>query len=126
MEPKTLKENAFLICLKISKWTGATNDEKITKEVEASHNAKDAGRFTKILIDNKARQAYQKASRVIREWHYKNTLPWDDNGWRLIKVTHYLEYITKMNELTNKFNNTVNDFIIKYDDLVLDAKERLN
>jgi hypothetical protein len=122
----SLKNEVMVVNLNISQWTARKYDAKVSREVEQSHNAQDAGRFNKILIASETLKQIQKIAGSARTFHYFNTLPWGDNGDRILPTKNYFPYITEMGKLKSEFEATVSKFVSQYPDLVQDAKLRLN
>jgi hypothetical protein len=120
-----LNTQAMLANLNISQWTARKHDRKVTDEVEKNHAAKDAGRFNKLLIDKSALEAVQKVASAARDHHYKVTLPWGDNGDRLLPSKLYLAYTQDMRMFRDAFNREVDTFVRDYPQLVQDARKRL-
>lgn len=123
---KNLSEKALLVNFTITLWSASKTDKKITREVEQAHNATDAGRFNKILVAKTALEEVKKIAREAREFHYENTLPWSDNGDRLLPSTNYFEYISKQRNFKEQFASAVQKFIASYPDIKEDARRRLN
>lgn len=123
---KNLSEKVIVFNLKISMWTAKKMDKNVTKEVEDNHNAKDAGRFNKILIAKKDLANLNQIASEARKYHIEQTLPWDDNGGRLLPSTNYYTYIEKQMEFKDKFDKAVDEFISVYPALMEDAKNFLN
>jgi hypothetical protein len=121
-----LQDKAITVNLSISAWSARKHDKKITAEVEAQHKAKDAGRYNKALLAKEVLQKIQKADSAARTFHYENTLPWSDNGDRLLPSENFLTYVEEMQRLKNDRERAVNDFLNDYDAVVEDAKIRLN
>lgn len=121
-----LQEKALTVNLSISAWSARKHDKKITAEVEEQHQAKDAGRYNKALLAKEVLQDIQKKDSAARTFHYENTLPWSDNGDRLLPSANYFTYIAKMQELKADREQAVNEFISNYDNVIEDAKMRLN
>jgi hypothetical protein len=121
-----LDEKALLVKLSISQWTARKEDKKITKEVETQHNARDAGRYHKTLIAKEEIQKLQKISNEARTYHYTNTLPWKDDGERILPTTIYFDYTREIGKLKARFQNAVASFLQNYPALIDDAKTRLN
>lgn len=122
----SLKEKVMIVNLSISQWTARKHDKKITREVEQSHNAKDSGRFNKILIATEALKNIQKVAGQARTFHYFNTLPWGDNGDRILSSKNYFNYVGEMSKIKTEFNSCVQDFISQYPTYKEDARIRLN
>lgn len=121
-----ITDKAMLVSLSIRQWTARKYDRKITEEVNHTHQAKDAGRFNKLLIEKKRLSPIQSASNKIRIFHYENTLAWADEGDRLLPVANFFDYSQKINLLKDEFEQAVNDFIGDYDLIVKEAQANLN
>lgn len=124
---RELTQKAMLCRLSISQWSARKLDRQATEKVKQDFNTStDAGRYNKALIATNALKAVQQAAGEARTFHYANTLPWQDDGARILPAKNYLEYTAGMRKLEATFNKTVSDFITEYPNLVEDAKKRLN
>lgn len=123
---KSISEKGILVNLKISQWTARKYDKKVSRQIEQEHNAFNAGNFNKILIaENELRKVSNVANKA-RDFLYENTLPWGDNGDRLLPSTNLFEFVNQFNDLKRKFDNTVEKFILEYPSLKNEAQIRLN
>lgn len=123
---KNLTEKALLVNLKISQWSARRYDAKATEEVNQNHGAKDAGRFNKLLVDKKHLQPIEKAANAARTYHYENTLPWGDNGERLLASANYFEYTKGIAALKSTFDQEVRTFVRNYSAMIDEARQNLN
>ncbi len=123
---KRLQEKALLVNLTISQWCARKYDRSVSQKIEKEHNTSNAGRFNKILIAENELKEIQKVSSAVRNFMYDNTLPWGDNGDRLLPATNYFEFINEFNDFKAKFGKAVEKFIEHYPTLIEDAKNRLN
>jgi hypothetical protein len=122
-----IQERAMLVKLNISQWTGRKKDKKITKETNAFYGASDAsGYYSKALIPKQAVKPISQVVSTARAFHYENTLPWGDNGERLLPSKNYLDYTRKMHEFANQFDDQVRIFLEAYPELISRAKQTLN
>ena len=121
----TLSSRAMLITLNIHQWTARKFDKRATREVEQHHLAKDAGRFNKILIDPSALRGINRYATALRDKHYAMTLPWGDNGDRLLPAELYLDFQTELRELVDHFDAAVRAFVINYPDYMQQGRLRL-
>jgi len=112
--------------LQISTWTARKYDRKISREIEDQYHANEAGRYNKILIAKQFLANIQKIVSNARTFHYENTLPWFDNGGRLLPAANYFDYIAKIKSFKDKFEYEVNRFISMYTDYKDEARNRLN
>lgn len=121
-----LQEKALLVNLSVSLWDAKKLDKNVTREIESSHNASDAGNFSKKLIEKSNVDTYKKLANEARMLLYNSTLPWDNTGNRLLSVKEYQHLSDKLAEIREKFNQAVNEFINNYPSLIENAKYRLN
>jgi hypothetical protein len=122
-----LHERAMLVKLHISQWNGRKKDKRITKETNAFYGAaKSSGYYSKSLIEKEAVKAIQQAVNTTRKFHYENTLPWGDNGERLLPSKNYLDYTRQIREHNALFDNQVKKFLDVYPSLITEAEYKLN
>lgn len=120
-----LKERALLAQLTIHQWTNTSFDKRVTAKAEADHQAKNAGRFNKLLVPKEALEGIRKQAAAARETHYALTMPWGDNGDRLLPSKAYMDYTTKLRKISSDFEQAVQEFLSVYPQLALDAQKRL-
>ena len=126
VEIMSLQNKAMLITLSISGWTARKQDKKVSAEVETAHNAKDAGRYNKLLVDKSYLDPLTQHAGKMRDYHYRMTLPWLDNGARLLPSKLFMEYRAEMEKLKTEYERLIDIFIREYDaKLVQDARVRL-
>ena len=123
---KNLSEKALLVNLTISQWTGKKEDKGISRQIEREHNAHNAGKFNKILIAENELKKIQSVSNAARSFLKENTLPWGDNGDRLLPSTNYFEFVSAYRKHKDDFILAVDNFIQQYPSLKIEAKRRLN
>lgn len=125
MTTATLHHSAMLVTLNISQWTARRYDKSVSKEVEQQHQAKDAGRYNKMLIPKEALEEITKIAGAARAYHYKMTLPWGDNGDRLLPAMLFQDYTDMMRDFKARFETAVFRFVRDYPQLKIDAQKRL-
>ncbi len=130
MNTTPLSERAMLVTLNIRQWSASLTDKKITAEVASSHavSEKRAGRYRKNLIDTKAPayQAVGTAASELRKIHYFYTLPWSQDGARILPADMFEQYSTTTRALTADFDRAVRAFVEDYPRLKLAARLELN
>src|SRR5690554_1217161 len=122
----SIQSKGMIVYLNISNWTARKFDPRITKEVEDNYNAINSGRYNKILIATEYLGNIQKIVSSARKYHYENTLPWYDNGGRLLPAANYFDYVNKMDGFRSLFEREVAKFIQMYPDYKAEARNRLN
>jgi hypothetical protein len=116
----------MLASLSISTWSARKHDPEASEEIAMRHGAQtDAGRYNKVLLPKKALADLQKIVSEAREAHYFVTLPWDDNGYRVLPGAVYMDHAARMRALADRFNCAVNQFCQQFADLVAQARTRL-
>jgi len=122
----SLNEKAMLVYLNISFWTARKYDKRISQEIEDQYNADDAGRYNKILIAKEYLSNIQKIISAARTFHYENTLPWSDQGGRLLPSANYFDYVKDIQSFKDDFEREVANFLKVYPSLKDEARQRLN
>lgn len=109
----TLATRALLAHLTRSQWNQYAFDKTATEEVTQSHNADSkAGRFNKKLLEGSPNlKAVQRAFSEVYTHHMVHTLPWVDQGPRLLPSKAYFEYVADHNDLVSKALAAVDKFI---------------
>lgn len=123
-----IARSALLVDLFISTYSGRKQDKRTQDEVTASKGAaskRAASVYKSLFADCAELDAVNKFQSRARQVHYKLTLPWSDNGARLIPVKSLLDYKSVMNEQEQEFQNLVNKFLDRYDTLVAAAAFKL-
>lgn len=121
-----ITEAAMLARLSISLWSARKFDRQASDDVTTRNNAKiDAARVNKALIDAPALKEVQKSAGLARRIHMANSLPWIDDGSRILPSANFFEYSRQMKEARQDFEAAVDKFLGEYPSLVLDAAARL-
>lgn len=124
-----LSTKAMLVNLSISVWSARRYDKKVTGEVAQNyHTSERAGRYNKSLlpIDAPSYKAVIQAANSARTEHYKQTLPWSDEGSRILPSLNYLEYTASIRQLRSTFDRAVDEFVDDYPTLQSQAQTALN
>lgn len=123
-----ISEKAMLVALSISAWSGRKYDKDATAEVAQNHgtDAGRAGRFNKILVNPSSLKEITSIAGNARNYTMSVTLPWLNDGIRIIPVDIYLEYTQRMSTYRSEFNAAVDKLLVEYDALVKQARLDLN
>jgi hypothetical protein len=81
--------------------------------------------YKSLFADCKELDDIIKFQARARMRHYQLTLPWSDNGLRLLPTTAFMEYKKEMNRFEEEFYRLVDVFLDKYDTLVAGAAFKL-
>ena len=123
-----ITERAMLAAVHISIWTAIKHDRKVSREVAEQHGAyAGAGRYNKQLLREAERlESLRALSGQIRQYFYKITLPWSDEGYRLLPAHFYFELTTKMREFEQAFAQQVEEFLVVYPSYIEQVRPELN
>jgi hypothetical protein len=123
----SLSSRAMLCSLSISMWSARKHDPEASEEIATLHGAKsDAGRYNKMLLPKQALAEINKLVSEARHEHYFMTLPWGDDGYRVLPAAAYLDHTAKMREISNRFTPAVDALVQRFEQLVREAQIRLN
>lgn len=122
----TLSSRAMLCTVSISQWSASKHDRQASEEIALQHGAQpDAGRYNKLLIPKENLAELQRIAGEARREHYFMTLPWDDNGYRVLPAAVYMEHTEKLRRYGQEFLAAVELFATQFDRLVLESSARL-
>lgn len=125
-----LSTRAMLVSLNVRGWDARRHDKSVTADVGVMHgvDAARAGRYNKCLINTKAPTfvAVGKAGTALRTHHYENTLPWAQDGARILTAAHYFRYMGESVKLRAGYDRAVSEFAAEYPQLKAQAKLELN
>jgi hypothetical protein len=129
MTTNDLHTRAMLVSLRISAWSARKYDRKVSQETATLHNTTlDAGRYNKCLLpgDAPAYKALTKHIADLRVKNYAQTLPWSDDGWRMLPVKNYQEYTDTIRQGFHTADSLLSDFCSEYPSLRNEARHILN
>lgn len=130
MSSSNLSKSAMLASLTIRRWQGTLTDRKVSGEVATAHNVTErrAGKYRKHAIDVDAPsfRAVLTASSDLRHKHYWHTLPWGQDGARILTATNFDTYSTDIRHLTALYDEAARAFVRDFPRLKESAKRELN
>jgi hypothetical protein len=123
----SIASSAMLVEMSISTWTARKLDKRVSTQVDLDNGAK-----TKVVNANKNLMAgtgvldtIVKYAANARAWHLSQTLPWTDNGSRLLPMSNFMDYKKQLGELEANYEALVDKFIVAYPNLVSAAAFQL-
>lgn len=127
MSIHALTERAMVMNLSIGIWQGYRLDKQASAKVTADAGAAaDAARVNKHLIPKEALAPIVTAQNAARTHFYSNTLPWRDNGDRLMTRKLFLDFIKEHERLVKEFEDTVAHFLdTEYPSAIAKAEFRM-
>jgi hypothetical protein len=115
----SLSSTAMLCSLSISNWTGYKYDQKASEEIAEIHHAdKDSGRFNKRLVPRKELKEITQIIGQARRDHDFITLPWGDDGCRVLPAAVFMEHTETMRVRAAEFRSAVSRLVDRFEDLV--------
>jgi len=118
----------MLVDLNIAIYSGRKQDKTTQDEVtsaKGSGSKKAASVYKNLFAECKELDAVTKFQARARAEHYRLTLPWSDQGTRLLPTAALMEYQKVMNRHRAEFSRLVDEFLDKYDTLVAAAAFQL-
>jgi hypothetical protein len=109
----TLSERAMLVSLHISTWGGMAFDKEVSEEVNESFQADriEAGRYSKRLVAKHFFRDLSAAHSTLKKTHKVLTLPWEDDGTRILSTVSYVRYHGDMLEGKRRAEAEVKKFL---------------
>jgi hypothetical protein len=121
-----LTERALLAALTIREWRGRRRDQDVTDRVARDHGAdRKLGCFTKALLPKSYLARIAHVRTEARTTHHRLTLPWCDDGLRILPVDLHLDYMDRLRLLRSRFDDAVADFLAAYDEAKTAARTAL-
>lgn len=108
---------AMLGSINISVWEARKQDRKTAEEVTQSKGARSKRAATvhkHLFSECPALEAIKSLRGEVRTWFNTVTLPWDDNGRRLITTAQYLNVMGQAAKYEQRFNDLVRVFVQTY------------
>jgi hypothetical protein len=111
-----LQDKAILVKLAISLPGNTRTDVQITAETLSAHSmGAKAGRWLKQLYPDEAMTPLVKLQGEIRTYHYEHTLPWSDEGYRILPTAHHAEYTDAMRAFRSRYDSARDYFVANLD-----------
>ena len=108
----TLATETMTVNIHVGMWTGHRLDKEASREVTDRNGAdSDAARVNKHLIPKEALKPVVSAAGAMRTHLYKKTLPWKDNGDRLLVRKLFEEFMLEQSRLADQFYAAVSKFL---------------
>ena len=124
----TLSDRAMLVTLNISQWAARKLDKRETEELARKHGTiADVARVNKSLLPfASSLEKIHKGTGSIRTYYYAQTLPWGQEGSRIIPSANYMQFVSEMRTKISEWNKLVANFIADYPRLREEARVLLN
>jgi hypothetical protein len=122
-----ITQRAMLAAVHISIWTATKHDRKVSRDVADRNGAQEgAGRYNKQLLMGAGKlEELRTLAGQIRQHFYTITLPWSDEGFRLLPSHFYFDLTARMREFEASFSSGVDEFLLVYPDYIGEADAEL-
>lgn len=123
---KKLSERTMLVTLHLSAYAGMMADAEVTAAANEAFGAEaGAGRYGKKLIAGRFLNDVSNAHNSARRTHKALTLPWQDDGTRILTTAGFLQYQQRMKTEKAAVEEAVKLFVDRLPDAIDEAKVRL-
>jgi hypothetical protein len=120
-----ISTRALLVNTTVRVWSGEKRDKAITREICTLKGAADnAVRANKSLLGDHI-HGVQTAERAVRQAVNERTLPWMDDGTRILKGAAFMAFTETMADPIRAFDSAVEAFIAGYPEIQYEARARL-
>ena len=126
-EIPSIAHAAVLVRFRATSWAARLKDKKATRAAENANNAsRGAANLTKnLLVDCDELRAIRLYISTVRDIHRSMSMPWGDDGERLVPTAQYPKYLSKMTEYQDEFHILVDNFMAVYDWKIIDTQVKL-
>ena len=120
---KPLSERAMIVRLVVSKFINSVQGNDLAAKLDAEYNATKATRVTKRLVSEDTCQGFKSARNTLHALWYRYTLPWGDNGQRIMTAEAYMEFAKEYAKAEAQFMQEAEKFIANFDSYKEQAKQ---
>lgn len=127
-EAPSISSSAMLVELNVSQWTARKTDKRVTRKVKVDEGATESsGAFNKNLLpDEPVFERVGSMISLMRSEHYHRTMPWANQGPRLLTTPMFFDYNKTVTDLVNTINNeALPEFFDEYPNMVARAPAKL-
>jgi len=127
MAKSSLHEKACLVYLSIGQFSNSKLDKTQTDALcQNVGTTPEWMRANKTLLPKEEIKPISQVITAARTYHYNTTLPWGDNGDRVLATRMYTKYQSQMNEYERSIFDMVAERDARYQALKRAAKKALN
>ncbi len=120
-----VSSRAMLVATKVRLWSGEKRDKRLSRELcDMTQAETNAIRANKSLLGD-AIGPVQAAERAVRQEVNDRTLPWMDDGTRILKGSAFLPFTEAVNAKVRAFDAAVAQFVDDYPAVKEQARARL-
>ena len=119
-----LKNKCLMVRLSRKKINRNKMDKDLGQELRDKKNVTDSAavRVNKSIFTAESSEKYMKVFNEGSKYFYRVTLPWDDQGWRLLSIDLFKEFTTKFKGFTRDYREAVLDWVENIGQHIEDSK----
>jgi len=108
-----LKNKCLMVRLSRKKINRNKMDKEMGQELRDKKNVTDAAavRVNKSIFTAESTEKYMKVYTEGSKYFYRVTLPWDDQGWRLLSIDLFKDFTSKFKTFTRDYREAVLDWV---------------
>lgn len=108
----SIATECMIVNLQVGMWMGYRLDKEASRTLTDQANAdSDAARVNKHLVPKEMLKPVITAANAVRTHFYTTTLPWKDNGDRILTRKMYAKFIERHEGLVREFDQAVERFL---------------
>lgn len=114
---KTLRDKAVLVRVKMTQWNIYVHDKALSNQLTAASGvAKNRARVNKHLMKDCAQfKAVRSAFTELGNYVRLHTLPWLDEGVRILPAENYLEFTQTLGQLKSRIDTELDQLVAVWD-----------
>jgi len=121
-----IHNTAMIAYVHATAWAGRKYDAEVTAELNRSKQAKpDASRVNKLLVGKNLLIPVTRVIGKLRAAFYRRSLPWSEDGGRLMPAAMYPEFLSIYNKAQDDLEQELDIFIDAYRNEVKQAARRM-
>lgn len=122
----TIQNTAMLFTLTIKQWSGKASDKGAARQLATDKSAvSDAVKVSKQLVFSQLTDDIKKLANEARQEFYALTLPWMDDGRRLLSAKNYNKAMAKMSQYQASFEKLAAQVESQYPVMIDEARKQL-
>ncbi len=122
----TIQNTAMLFTLNIKQWSGKASDKGAARQLASDKSAvSDCVKVSKQLVFSQLTDDIKKLANEARQEFYALTLPWMDDGRRLLSAKNYNKAMVKMASYQAAFEKLAAQVESQYPVMIDEARKQL-
>jgi hypothetical protein len=118
---------AILVNLTLKSFSPKRTDKRLSQKLESDHHAATGTlRAVKTLLPEDAVAPIATLQNSVRTYHYKMTLPYNDEGQRILPSASFTDYSAEIRRASQEQDRLVAHFCQHYDRYIAEARIALN